>query len=244
MAAPSSDPVPAWLRRTVVSGGRSPVTMRALTVAALALSESTPILTPVPSMAMLEIVHDLAPGAKLYFATANGGQANFASNILALRAAGCDIIVDDITYFAEGTFQDGIPASAVNNVVADGALYFSSAANNGNLTSGWSGTWGGDSLDGGAAGLPVTESGRLHNFRTPGSPQLYNSITRATSLITLKWADPLGASTNDFDLFILDSTGTTVKGFSARAQTGTQDPYEQVNQGVNCGRSEERRVGK
>src|SRR5215831_5081779 len=49
--------------------------------------------------AMMEIVHDLAPGAKLYFATANGGQANFANNINALRAAGCDIIVDDITYF-------------------------------------------------------------------------------------------------------------------------------------------------
>ena len=79
--------------------------------------------------AMMEIVHDLAPGAKLYFATADGGQANFANNINALRAAGCDIIVDDVTYFAEGAFQDGIPARAVNTVVGSGALYFSSAGN-------------------------------------------------------------------------------------------------------------------
>ena len=186
-------------------------------------------------VAMMEIVHDLAPGAKLYFATANGGQANFANNIIGLRAAGCDIIVDDITYFAEGAFQDGIPARAVNNVVADGALYFSSAANSGNLSSGWSGTWEGDFLDGGPAGVPITESGRLHNFRTPGSPQLFDSITSTTSIITLKWSDPLGASTNDFDLFILDSAGNTVKGFSTRAQTGTQDPYEQITQGTNCG---------
>ena len=224
----------------VLSDSASAATVNALIVTGDLPPDTTVLLNQAGTgsdegAAMMEIVHDLAPGAKLYFATANGGQANFASNILALRAAGCDIIVDDITYFAEGAFQDGIPAGAVNNVVADGALYFSSAANNGNLTSGWSGTWEGDFLDGGAAGLPVTESGRLHNFRTPGSPQLYNSITRATSLITLKWADPLGASTNDFDLFILDSTGTTVKGFSTRAQTGTQDPYEQVNQGVNCG---------
>ena len=35
--------------------------------------------------AMLEIVHDLAPGAALAFHTAEGGQANFARGILALH---------------------------------------------------------------------------------------------------------------------------------------------------------------
>jgi hypothetical protein len=38
--------------------------------------------------AMLEIVYDMAPGASLYFATANGGQAQFAQNILDLQTAG------------------------------------------------------------------------------------------------------------------------------------------------------------
>ena len=38
--------------------------------------------------AMLQIVHDVAPGASLAFATAQGGQANFANNIRALRDAG------------------------------------------------------------------------------------------------------------------------------------------------------------
>jgi len=185
--------------------------------------------------AMMEIVHDLAPGAKLFFATANGGLANFANNILALRAAGCDIIVDDITYFAEGAFQDSIPAQAVNAVTADGALYFSAAANSGNLTGHTSGTWEGDFLDAGAAGAPVNEPGQIHNFRTAASPQLFNALIGPTSIITLKWSDPLGASTNDYDLFILDSTGTTVKGFSTAAQTGTQDPFEAVVQGQNCG---------
>ncbi len=51
---------------------------------------------------MMEIIHDLAPGAKLYFATANSTQATFAANIRALRDAGCTIIVDDVGYFAEG----------------------------------------------------------------------------------------------------------------------------------------------
>ena len=100
--------------------------------------------------AMLEIVHDLAPGAKLYFATAVDGDASFAANILALKNTyGCDIIVDDITYFDEGAFQDGVIAQAVNTVTAAGALFFSSAGNSGRLNAGTSGTWEGDFLNSG-----------------------------------------------------------------------------------------------
>ena len=66
--------------------------------------------------AMLEIVHALAPGSELYFATAFSGEASFAQNIRDLHSAGCRIIVDDVTYFDESPFQDGIIAKAVNDV--------------------------------------------------------------------------------------------------------------------------------
>jgi subtilisin family serine protease len=36
----------------------------------------------------------------------------------------------------------------------------------------------------------------------------------------------LGASTNDYDLFVLNANGTAVVDFSNNAQTGTQDPFE------------------
>ena len=48
--------------------------------------------------ALLEIVHDLAPGAELYFATGFDGQAQMAANIEALCEAGANVIVDDIGY--------------------------------------------------------------------------------------------------------------------------------------------------
>ncbi|MEO6259053.1 MAG: neuroendocrine convertase 1, partial [Thermoanaerobaculia bacterium] len=111
--------------------------------------------------AMLEIVHDLAPGAQLYFATAFNGIASFADNIRALRAAGCDIIVDDVFYYAETPFQDGQTSSvisttnggtviqAVNDVTTSGALYFSSAGNSGNLNDGTAGVWEGDFVNSG-----------------------------------------------------------------------------------------------
>ena len=197
--------------------------------------------------AMMEIVHDMAPGANLIFATADFGVTSFANNIIALQQAGCRVIVDDVTYFNEGAFQDGPIARAVNQVVAAGAIYFSSAANSGNLDSGSSGTWEGDFLSGGAVGPPITvlgETGFVHNFGTVGSPQNYdvltgtsNALAGTNTFISLKWSDPLGGSSNDYDLFILNSTGTTVKGFSANAQTGTQDPYEFVSQGIRCGMS-------
>jgi hypothetical protein len=69
--------------------------------------------------AMLQIVHDLAPGARLYFATAFGGINDFANNILALRGISpnpgafgnvfpkCDIIIDDVFYFVETGLHDG-----------------------------------------------------------------------------------------------------------------------------------------
>src|SRR5277367_1874654 len=48
--------------------------------------------------AMMEIIHDLAPGANLIFATAFTSASSFANNIIALQQAGCKIIVDDVTY--------------------------------------------------------------------------------------------------------------------------------------------------
>jgi subtilisin family serine protease len=79
--------------------------------------------------AMMQLIHDVAPGARLAFRTAFRGDADFAAGILELAAAGCDIIVDDIIYFAEPMFQDGIIAQAVNQVVSQGVPYFTAAGN-------------------------------------------------------------------------------------------------------------------
>ena len=183
--------------------------------------------------AMLEIVFDLAPGAQLFFATAGGGSASFAQNIRDLRTAGCDIIVDDFSYFAESPFQDGqtgsvssntnggIIAQAVNDVTAAGALYFSSAANDGNLDDG-SGTWEGDFVDGGTLG--VLSGGTVNDF---GSGNVGDTFTAVGgNAADLFWSDPLGGSNNDYDFFLLDSTLSTVLSSSTNPQSGSQDPFE------------------
>ena len=85
--------------------------------------------------AMLQIAHDVAPASKLCFATADGGQLNFANNIrtLADRSGPCgaDVLADDITYPDEPMFSDNPISDAIDNVAAHGVQYFSSAGNQG-----------------------------------------------------------------------------------------------------------------
>jgi hypothetical protein len=176
--------------------------------------------------AMLEIVHDLAPNATLGFATAFTSEAGFAANIRALRTTGgCQIIVDDVSYFDESPFQDTQVAQAVNDVTAAGVLYFSSAGNSGNATDGTSGYYEGDFRASSSKISGVT--GTPHDFDPSTTTQNFDALS-AGSLgkpVTLFWSDPWGKSANDYDLFILNSAGSVVAS-SENAQSGTQNPYE------------------
>ena len=98
---------------------------------------------------MIQTLFKMAPKARLAFATADFGELQFADNIRNLAGVAnpdgtvaptpspvpatpfkADIIVDDVSYLDEPFFQDGIIAQGVNDVVAAGVSYFSSAANN------------------------------------------------------------------------------------------------------------------
>lgn len=126
------------------------------------------------------------------------------------------MIVDDGTYFEEPVFQDGIIAQAVNQVVAYGSIYFSSAANSGSKKKGTSGAWEGDFKDGGPATGILAGAGEVHDF----GAQLFDQfIAPPSGLVFLQWSDAFGNACDDYDLYVTDSTGTALKAFSADAQT-------------------------
>jgi subtilisin family serine protease len=173
--------------------------------------------------AMMEIVYDMAPGVQLFFASAFNGPDSFADNIRLLRNTyHCDVIVDDVGYSDEFPFQDGVIAQAVNDVTASGAVYLSSAGNQGNLTFGTSSTWEGDFTSGG--GSPLLPGYTLHSF----GPQSFNRILTTTAAIELFWSDPIDASSNDYDLFVLNSAGTAVLFASTDIQAGAGLPFEEI----------------
>jgi len=192
--------------------------------------------------AMMEIIHDIAPQANLFFATVDPNIETFAQNILDLRAAGCDIIVDDVIYFVETPFQDGqaptvqaeldggVVVQAVNDVTADGAVYFSSAGNEGSADAGFSDTYEGDFVDGGTNSHTGPKSGKVHKFGST-SYDVLTFFAGPDVPVVLHWPDPLGGSTNDYDLFILNPAGSAVVASSTEVQNGTQDPVEGVPAG-------------
>ncbi|HET9329352.1 MAG TPA: S8 family serine peptidase [Steroidobacteraceae bacterium] len=84
--------------------------------------------------AMLQVVHDVAPGAGLAFHTAVEGEADFANGILALASSGAKVIADDIGYFDEPFFQPSMVGEVINQVNAQGVAYFVAAGNDAQLS--------------------------------------------------------------------------------------------------------------
>ncbi len=175
--------------------------------------------------AVLEILNDLAPGARLMFATGFPSEAQMARNVLDLAAAGCDILVDDLGFLLAPAFQDGIAAQAVETVYDGGMIYFSAAGNAGNFDRGTSGLWEGDFRP-----APSSIEGQdfvLHDF---GDGQLTNGLNSdPATIVSLQWADPWGASGNDYDLVMLDETGSEIIAISNSVQDGTGDPIEFID---------------
>jgi hypothetical protein len=172
--------------------------------------------------AMLQIVHDVAPGAELAFATADGGQAAFANSILALKAAGARVIVDDIGYLGEPMFQDGIIAQAVDSVVAGGAAYFSAAGNDARQSyesAFRAGTVFAEGAFPSAPDAPPFAGGTAHNFAVSGPADHMQRLTIPTGrtlIVSLQWDSPFfsvsggSGSPNDVDLYLLNADGTQV----------------------------------
>jgi hypothetical protein len=186
---------------------------------------------------MLQIVHDVAPGAPLAFATAFSGQAGFANNITALRLAGADVIVDDVIYFEEPMFQDGIIAQAVDAAVAAGVPYFSSAGNSARRAYDSAFRPGPafamDAIPS-APGAPRFFGGIAHDFDPGGGTDVLQSFTLPSGgimTLTLQWDSPFfsvsGApgTQNDVDVYVLNAGLTQVVG-GAVADNVNRDAVE------------------
>jgi subtilisin family serine protease len=167
--------------------------------------------------AMAEILHDVAPGAALSFYTAFESAQDFAKGIAALADDGAKVVVDDVVYFSEPWFQDGVIAQAVKNVAARGVTYFSAAGNSGRASyeSFFLPVSGVTSL----ARFDGTRFGdyELHNFLVDGKALPYQRLTLAAgrnSTIFLQWDEPFASASaaspgaaSDLDVFLMTVPG-------------------------------------
>ncbi|HRH37803.1 MAG TPA: S8 family serine peptidase, partial [Flavobacteriales bacterium] len=169
--------------------------------------------------AMLQIVHDIAPGAQLAFRTGFAGAVDFAKGIRDLKLAGCNVIVDDISYISEPMFRDGVAAQAVNEVKSQGVTYVSAAGNFG--TNSWQGTFS-------PTAAPAGVTGQAHDFNPGTGTDILQNITlyQGDYTVVLQWDDgTAGTTTNsDFDIYLATTTGSTLFGFNRMNVGG--DPFE------------------
>jgi subtilisin family serine protease len=209
------------------------------------LKEGTPFFGENPvdeGRAMMQLIHDIAPGARLLFHTVGDSERDLATAIRALANAGADIIVDDIGFIDQPYFQDGFAAQAVDEVAARGVAYFAAAGNDGRnaYQSGFD--------DSGIVfnfnQLPLSFGarntiddflgGRAHDFDPSPTIDIFQRFTLGPGeimVLSLQWDQPFASispgkgAQNDIDIYVLNAAQNTVLGGSNLNNVGN-DPRE------------------
>jgi subtilase family protein len=195
--------------------------------------------------AIMQLIHDVAPGAPQAFHTAFDGMASFAQGIIDLANAGARVIIDDVIYFFEPMFQDGIVAQAVDTVAARGVAYFSAAGNEARRSY-EDGFRPGAIFAPGAfpsvPGAPAFRGGQTHDFDPGAGEDHFQHITvpGLTSVsIAFQWDQPFFSvsgppgSASDYDIYLFDDPPTTILDASTASNVGA-DPAEVISV-VNTG---------
>lgn len=160
--------------------------------------------------AMLEIIHDLAPGAQLYFSSALTA-TSMVGAIDWMVNQGVDVIVDDLGFLNEPFFDDGIVADAAQAAIDSGVVYVSAAGND--AMRHYQGQH--DDFYG------------FHDFQLGSGLDVLQAVTvpaGETLTVVLQWSDPFGQSSNDYDLHLYD--GLMDVAHSTATQNGNDDPFE------------------
>jgi hypothetical protein len=176
--------------------------------------------------ALGQIIHEIAPGASLLFATAYYGEASFAENIIRLAQAGAKVIIDDVGYFDEPAYQDGVIAQAVDYVTSHyGVTYLSAAGNDA-----------GNGYEG-AFTPGVHHGGRIFDNFTPGArhPHYYLPVlvpAHDDIVFILEWAQPAASASpgrgalSELDLILAKAGGAAVS--VSNSHTRGHDPFQGI----------------
>ena len=188
--------------------------------------------------AMLEIVHDMAPGAGLLFDAGGAGDA-VAAHIGAqnwLAANGADVITEDMAFDQQPAFQYGALAANGDMIAANGVSMHSSAGNLGSAHAARMAATGTGQGPDGATG-PCAGSEPDNGVAIAGGTDNTFDLSvpaGGNGSITLQWSEPRaiaptagqGGFTN-LDLYVLDAAGTTCVAQSTTVQSqGVGDTLE------------------
>ncbi|MDP1849050.1 MAG: PKD domain-containing protein [Solirubrobacteraceae bacterium] len=187
--------------------------------------------------AMLEIVHDMAPGAGLLFdAGTGGGTAGHVGAQNWLAANGANVITEDLAFDAEPAFQSGLVASNGDTVAANGVSMHSSAGNLGaRHAARMAATGTGQGPDGGTGPCAGNEPDNAVAI-AGGTDNTFDITAANNASLTLQWSEPRAifptagqGGFTDLDLYVLNAAGTACIAQSNNGQgQGVGDTLEQI----------------
>jgi hypothetical protein len=185
--------------------------------------------------AMAQLVHDLAPAARLSFATGFVSDPfDMARNIRRLANAGAHVIVDDVTWPQEPFFQAGPIDDAIDDVTDQGVVYFSSAGNSNTRPNSQFGSWETSTYrnpaDCPALSLPPQDEECLDFDPAPGPGNADRGYevrvaNGGTLDVIMQWAEPWFGVDTDLDFYLVDSSND-VLAVSELDSVARQQPVE------------------
>ncbi|MBG6137629.1 S8 family serine peptidase [Longispora fulva] len=189
--------------------------------------------------AMMEIVHDMAPDAKLAFHTVGDDLTSYVGAFHNLAAWGANLIAEDIAFDDEPAFQQGLGAVTAEKLAQQGVWVSSSAGNLGAKHASRAPAVGtGRTPDGVAGGYAHCPSVPNNTVNLRGTDNTYDVIVRpgGTLLPTLQWSEPRaiyptvgqGGFTN-LNLYLMTADGSDCLASSTNVQAnGVGDTIEQL----------------
>jgi len=178
--------------------------------------------------AILELVHDLAPSADLYFYSGKAGYAAMAAGINALKNNGCKIIVDDYGYLDEPYFtdEDNSLGAAIRSFTSGGGVFVSAEGND---------NYDLNNPDGYRIYSGVTNFiGDINQFPS-NLPYLELEVPNGTTNgeVYFQWATRW-YNPSDYDIYVYDETGTNIMGTGGKElQSSSTPPIENIHNIAN-----------
>src|SRR5262249_50543060 len=143
--------------------------------------------------AMLEIVHDMAPGAALVFHASGSGTAGHVTAVQNLVNAKVNVIAEDLAFDSEPAFQKGVVATARENAAAGGVSVHSSAGSRGQNHAARVlavGTGAGpDGKNGPFTNCPARTPTNVVAI-APNGDTTFDVVLGSSSSFTLQWSEP------------------------------------------------------
>ncbi len=191
--------------------------------------------------ALLEIIHDVAPGAELWFghfgATSGGTSLDFIDAVDCL-ALNTDIVIDDVGFLGNGAYDGTSPVSQNATTELNRATnrirgYYNAAGNHAtshyqepyfksgpDVDDGMGNVWG---IHGFRATSSTSDNGFGLFCLAGGTPCQADEVflpPGGTLSVIMQWNDPFTNSSNDYDLLLFDGFDGSLSLASGAIQSG------------------------